>query len=192
MSCAPGRGGRTIFLCRGRGGVLNMPPMSDEAHRSPNAFLGLDVGDSRIGVAVSRSGVIAEPLATITRLGRKRTLDTLEEMVEAHGVGVCVVGLPLLESGVEGEQAEKTRAFARSLARRLPALEIVFHDERHSSGHAREIIGKKTREKGAIDRVAAAVILQEWLDSPARKQWEESKGEGPSNQTFEPRRATAP
>lgn len=166
--------------------------MSKGPSTPPSAFLALDVGDVRIGVALSRSGVIAEPFDTITRLGRKQTLDALEAIISAHAVGVCVVGLPMLESGVEGEQAEKTRAFARSLARRLPALGIAFHDERHSSGHAREIIGKKTREKGAIDRVAAAVILQEWLDSPARKQWEESKGEGPSNQTFEPRRATAP
>ncbi|MCC5876948.1 MAG: Holliday junction resolvase RuvX [Candidatus Sumerlaeia bacterium] len=136
----------------------------------PAVYLGLDVGDARIGVAISRSGVISDTRETIHRVGRKQTLNAIEKVVVEEGVTVAVLGLPLLEGGTEGEQAEKTRAFARSLQRRLPHLKICFQDERHSSNHAREIIGGRVGGKGRVDQVAAAVILQEWLDSPAREQ----------------------
>ncbi|CAN5421932.1 Holliday junction resolvase RuvX [soil metagenome] len=127
--------------------------------------IALDVGDVRIGVAISRSGVIAEPLLTIDRTaGRKQTLDALQALVEQHGAKCCVIGLPLLVGGAEGEQAEKTRAFSRSLARRLPRLSLHFFDERYTSGDARDLIGRRAQSKGEIDRVAAAYILQQFLD----------------------------
>lgn len=144
----------------------------------PAVYLGLDVGDARIGVAVSRSGVIADTRETIHRIGRRQTLDAIEKVVVEEGVTVAILGLPLLEGGGEGEQAEKTRAFGRSLQRRLPHLKIFFQDERHSSNAAREIIGGHSGGKGRVDQVAAAVILQEWLDSPARTEhFEEIDGD---------------
>lgn len=141
--------------------------MASVAQPANPVYMSLDVGDARIGVALSRSGVLAEPLLTVERIGRSAALDAIEEIVESNRVSVCVVGLPLLENGTEGEQAAKTRKFARSLARRLPALEITFWDERHSSAEAAEIAGKRiksTGDKGLIDRIAAAVILREYLD----------------------------
>ena len=132
--------------------------------------LALDVGDVRIGVAISRSGVIAEPLTTVERTGKSQALDAIQGLVEANKVTVCLVGMPLLEGGTEGEQAEKTRAFARSLARRLPGLKLVYWDERHSSGQARGLAGKRIsggENRGLVDRIAAAVILQEYLDHQA-------------------------
>ncbi len=135
--------------------------------------LALDVGDVRVGVAISRSGVIAEPLTTVERTGKSQVLDAIQKLVEANKVSVCVVGMPLLEGGSEGEQAEKTRAFARSLARRLPGLRMVFWDERHSSGEARSLAGKRVsggENRGLVDRIAAAVILQEYLDHQAEVQ----------------------
>ena len=135
--------------------------------------LALDVGDVRVGVAISRSGVIAEPLTTVERTGKSQVLDAIQKLVEANKVTVCVVGMPLLEGGTEGEQAEKTRAFARSLARRLPGLRMVFWDERHSSGEARGLAGKRVNRgenRGLVDRIAAAVILQEDLDHQAEVQ----------------------
>lgn len=134
------------------------------------AILGLDAGDVRVGVAISRSGVIAEPLITLQRRGRKQILNEIEALVNEHGVTICVIGLPYLESGLEGEQAEKTRAFGRSLARRMPSLTIEFEDERHSSADARELAGSRRLEKsaqGLTDRLAAAIILQAWLDRRA-------------------------
>ncbi|MBX3729114.1 MAG: Holliday junction resolvase RuvX [Candidatus Sumerlaeia bacterium] len=137
-----------------------------DAGRGGGALLALDVGDRRIGVAVSESGVIAKPLGAVERTGRKATLDALEALVRQYDVRRAVVGLPLLEGGVAGEQAEKTRAFVRSLQRRLPGLEVVEWDERHTSSEAREILGPGRLEPGRIDSVAAAVILQEYLDQP--------------------------
>lgn len=128
-------------------------------------ILALDVGDARIGVAVSESRIIAQTLDAIERrAGRTATLDALQKLVDDFKVGLVLVGLPVLESGAEGEQVEKTRAFARSLARRIPAVRIEFRDERYTSSQAREILGGGRQPKGRVDSVAAAVILQEYLD----------------------------
>ncbi len=140
-------------------------------------FLALDVGDVRIGVAVSRSGVLAEPLRTINREGRKRTLDALESVVQETGATDCVIGLPLLEGGEEGAQAEKTRAFARSLQRRIPGLHVHFFDERFSSSEAEDIAARKGYDappRALIDRLAAAVILQDFLDSRTEERKDEN------------------
>lgn len=127
-------------------------------------FLGLDVGDARVGVAISRTGVIAQPLTTLERKGRRQILDALEALVDEHGVSVVVVGLPLLEGGAAGQQARKAQAFARSLQRRLPRLEVAMQDERHSSAQAREL-EPAPGGKGIVDRRAAAFILQRYLDA---------------------------
>lgn len=129
------------------------------------AVLALDVGDARIGVAVSESGVIASTLPAIRRAGRRETLDAIEALVDRYGVRRVILGLPLLEGGTEGEQAGKTRAFGRSLARRLPRVAVVYWDERYSSAQAREILGPGEHAGGRVDSVAAAVILQEYLDA---------------------------
>lgn len=129
-------------------------------------YLALDVGDARIGVAISRSGVLAQPLMTIERRGRKQVLDELEALTREHTVTDCVLGLPVLEGGRPGEQAEKTRAFSRSLQRRLPALRLHFQDERYSSAEAEEIAAAKGYDqppRALIDRLAAAVILRDFL-----------------------------
>ena len=128
-------------------------------------FLALDLGEARIGVAISRSGVIAEPLEVIHRTGRRQALDAIQRLVEANQATTCVVGLPLLESGVEGEQAERTRAFARSLARRLPSLRIVYQDERDSSNEADEIRSHRANPREHRDHLAAAVILTDYLNN---------------------------
>jgi putative Holliday junction resolvase len=130
--------------------------------------IALDYGDARIGVALSRSGVLATPLTTVKNIGRKQVLDALQKIVDEHSVTRCVIGMPYMPSGDEGERTEKTRAFARSLARRLPALQIVFHDERYTTVDAEEIAGNRARDNkstGVVDRIAAAVILREFLDA---------------------------
>jgi len=131
----------------------------------PVAVLCLDVGDKRIGVAVSESRVISTPLDPIIRKGRKQTLNDIEALLKKYKTRLCVLGLPYLESGEEGEQVEKTKAFARSLKRRVPDIEIQFEDERHSSKEAREILGTDNLPEGKLDSVAAAVILRDWLEN---------------------------
>ena len=128
------------------------------------AILALDFGEVRIGAAVSESRVIATTLPAIEGQGKRQALDAIEELTNRYAVGIIVVGLPLLESGIEGSQAERTRAFGRSLARRLPRIRIEFRDERYTTAEAREILGPGEIPKGRVDSVAAAIILQEYLD----------------------------
>lgn len=127
------------------------------------SVLALDVGDKRIGVAVSRSWQLVMPLEAIRRTGRSAALDALEAVVKHHDARLLVVGLPLLEGGAEGEQAGRTRAFARSVSRRLPGLAIAYWDERYSTAEARDILGGGGSRTGQLDSVAAAVILREFL-----------------------------
>jgi putative Holliday junction resolvase len=139
-------------------------------------LLGLDVGERRIGVAVSDPDQgLALPAMTLTR-GSGRELAELASLIREKEVVGLVVGLPVSLSGEEGEQAKRTREFARDLRQRLN-LPVAFWDERLSSQEAERILassGKTTRpswsagrrpEKGATDLVAATIILQAYLDS---------------------------
>ncbi len=141
-----------------------MTSPTQPARKTP--LIALDVGEARIGVAISESWVIANPVEPIDRksLGRKGTLTAIEDLLVKYASTELLLGLPLLECGEEGEQAEKTRAFARSLLRRRPGISIYFTDERYSSAEAKEIIGNRSVPKGRLDSVAAAVFLQEYLD----------------------------
>lgn len=131
-------------------------------------IISLDHGERRIGVAVSESLVIANPLDALAVRGKRTALDGVQRLVEQYGAGTVLVGLPLLEDGREGTQAEKARAFGRSLQRRLPAVRVVYLDERYTSAEAEEIVGRRAVAPGRVDSVAAAVILQEFLDHLGR------------------------
>lgn len=130
-------------------------------------LLGLDVGDRRIGVAISDpTGSLASPVEVYHR--RDQTADTqhvldLADELEASGV---VVGLPKNMNGTEGAQAEKTREFADTLTAR--GLEVHLWDERLSTVEAtRRMVEQRHRRRGIqqrIDSEAAALILQTYLD----------------------------
>jgi putative Holliday junction resolvase len=132
-------------------------------------ILGLDIGEKRIGVAVSDpSGTVATPLAVIDArkaLGDGRELARLVEDYEAE---LLVAGLPLSLDGSEGPQAARVRSAAERLAK-LMALPLEFADERLSSASARRTMteaGVSDRDKrGSIDMVAAAIFLQGYLDA---------------------------
>lgn len=131
-------------------------------------MLALDVGDRRIGVAVSDPmGIIARALTVIERKGGERDLEAILRLAEENGVGRIIVGLPRLMDGRSGAQAEKTRAFAERLAHLAPVPVETF-DERLSSSIAEELLregGKTPREiKSRRDAAAAALILQWYLD----------------------------
>jgi putative pre-16S rRNA nuclease len=131
-------------------------------------LLGLDVGTKTIGTALSDTRlVIASPLETI-RLRRFRDdAARLLELVDRHGVGGLVVGLPLTLAGGSSPRTQSTRQFARNLLA-LRDLPIAFWDERLSTAAVtREMIAHDmTRKRRAeiVDRVAAAYILQGFLD----------------------------
>lgn len=130
--------------------------------------LALDVGDERIGVAISDSNAfLARPLVVVARRPGPSSFLQIAEIIAENGVELVVVGLPLLPDGTEGKQVRSTRAYVRGLQRHIDAP-IVYWDERSSTRRATEImvqsgIGRR-RQRRAKDAVAAAVILQEYLD----------------------------
>jgi len=130
--------------------------------------MGLDLGDVRIGVALSdETGTLAAGLVTLKAVGPRKDAQALAALAREHGVVEVVVGLPLRLDGSLGSQAEKAVAFAERL-RRVLRLPVVTRDERLTSVAAGERLaeaGVKRRDRKArIDQAAAALILQEHLD----------------------------
>ncbi len=130
--------------------------------------LGLDVGDRRIGVAISDpDGRIAVPLATHQRRGGNDAA-ALADIARREEVARIVVGLPLSLDGTHGPQAETATAFAEQL-RRASGVEVVLLDERLSSreaDHHLRASGKRGKDaKAQRDSIAATIILQAYLDS---------------------------
>jgi putative Holliday junction resolvase len=131
--------------------------------------LGLDVGKKRIGVAgCDGTGLIATGITTIERTSFERDIEQLRQLVEEREVQILVVGLPYSMDGSLGFQAQQVQKFARRLAKALQ-LPVEYVDERLTSLEAEQQLKEKkrfsSRDKGAIDRLAAAIILQQWLDS---------------------------
>jgi putative Holliday junction resolvase len=135
--------------------------------------LGLDVGTKTIGTALSDTRlVIASPLETIRRHGRFRDdAAALLALIDRHGVGGLVIGLPLALSGGDSPRTQSVRQFARNILA-LRDLPVAFWDERLSTAAVtREMIAHDmTRKRRAeiVDRVAAAYILQGCLDAMGR------------------------
>lgn len=130
--------------------------------------LGLDVGSKRIGVAgCDGTGLIATGLFTIERASFEEDVAQLRELVEQREVQILVVGLPYTMDGTLGHQARKVQKFARRLGFALQ-LPVEYTDERLTSVEAEELIKAEKRSlsdnKALIDRKAAALILQQWLD----------------------------
>ena len=137
-------------------------------------IIGLDVGDIRIGVALSDpTGTLATPLTTIEQPSGdvESTLDEVIRLVQENEASEIVVGIPVLLSGREGSQARVTRDFVKRLASRT-SVPIRRVDERLSSVQAERMLrdsgAKPSRDKGRIDAAAAAIILQSYLDSARR------------------------
>lgn len=140
------------------------------APQAPGPALGLDLGDARIGVAVSDpERTIAVPVGTV-HVGRPPgELRAIADLVAEHGATTVVVGLPISMDGTEGRRAGHARSFAEALGAVLPDVPIVMHDERLSSVEAERSLaraGLSSRERRAVvDAAAAQVILQAWLDA---------------------------
>ena len=131
--------------------------------------MALDVGEKRIGVALSDpGGVLASPHRIIDSAGTDADVTTVLTIAAEREVGEIVVGLPISLDGAEHGQAVKIREFAAALAARSP-LPLVFQDERYSTVTAtnlrRESGKRRGRGRQHLDDAAAAVILQEYLDT---------------------------
>lgn len=130
--------------------------------------LGLDVGKRRIGVAgCDQTGLIATGLMTIERSSFQQDLTKLKRIIEVRHVQVLVVGLPYSMNGTLGFQAQQVQKFAQRLAAALH-LPLEYVDERLTSFQAEQLLQAEglspSRHKNLIDRKAAALILQQWLD----------------------------
>jgi putative Holliday junction resolvase len=136
--------------------------------RSRARILGLDVGARRIGIAVSDPlGITAQGLETLQRRNKRSDLAALERVIREFGVKEIVVGLPLRMSGLEGRQAEKMQIFAEDLRKRF-RLPVHMWDERLTSAEANRLLREtelSIEKRGkAVDRMAAVLILQGWME----------------------------
>ncbi|NEQ29870.1 MAG: Holliday junction resolvase RuvX [Leptolyngbya sp. SIO4C5] len=130
--------------------------------------LGLDIGRKRIGVAgCDRTGLIATGLTTLECRSLNEVTERLQRLVQERSVEVLVVGLPYSMDGKLGFQAKQVQKVAHRLGQALQ-LPVEFVDERLSSVQAEQLIlaerRSPSRNKALIDRKAAAIILQQWLD----------------------------
>ncbi|MFP4171734.1 MAG: Holliday junction resolvase RuvX [Candidatus Hydrogenedentota bacterium] len=134
--------------------------------------LGLDIGDVRIGVAVSDPlGSMALPRDTVQRTDLKADIKAIGAIAEETGARRVVVGLPLNQHGKPGPQAERVLEFATALEEGL-GLPVTTQDERFSTAAAeRTLIGadmRRKKRKQNVDKLAAHHILQSYLDRTAR------------------------
>jgi putative pre-16S rRNA nuclease len=141
-----------------------MPPLT--------RVLALDVGSKRIGVAVSDPlGITAQGLETIPRHNKRKDMETLGRLLKDYAVREVVVGLPLRLSGDEGTQSEKMRRFASDIESRF-GVTVHLWDERWTSTEANRLLretGLSIEKRGrAVDRMAAILILQSWMEAHKR------------------------
>jgi putative Holliday junction resolvase len=130
--------------------------------------LAIDPGERRVGLAVSDPlGITAQGLETFDRRGGD-LLDHVEKLAREYEVERIVVGNPVSMSGREGEGSLRARALAGELHARL-ALPVELWDERLSSAEAHRVLAGSGAGKGAVDRVAAVIILQGYLDAHSRR-----------------------
>ena len=136
-------------------------------------IMGLDVGDVRIGIALTDLlQTIASPFESYRRKGFLKDIDHILALAKEKEVGLIVSGLPLSMDGSENAQCAKVREFMDALAARTE-IEVVFSDERFTTVSAEELlisadVSREGRRK-VVDKIAAAIILESWLSAhPSR------------------------
>ncbi|CAM3315692.1 Holliday junction resolvase RuvX [Rhodothermus bifroesti] len=136
-------------------------------HPTPPRIVAVDYGRKRVGLAVSDPlRLFAQPYGTYPP---EEALRVLQALHDREGIATLVIGWPLTAQGTEGEATAEVARFIRRLERLLPDVPIVRWDERYTSELARVRLrevgssGKKRRDRGRIDQMAAALLLQEYL-----------------------------
>ena len=140
-------------------------------------IIGLDYGSKTVGVAISDpTGLLATPVETIKReeeVNLKQTVRRIRALCEEHDVHTIVLGLPKNMNDTLGERAEKTMAFQKRLERDLYQVEILLWDERLTTRQAEipmlEAGMRYAKRKEVVDQMAAALILQSYLDAHRNK-----------------------
>lgn len=139
--------------------------------------IGLDFGTKTVGVALSdEAGIIAQPLVTIERKHASKLRQTyaqIERIIDEQDVGAIVLGYPKNMNNTEGERAEATKQFMEDLERRT-GLPVILVDERLTTVEADRILEETgvavSARKSYIDKMAAAIILQNYLDREKNKE----------------------
>jgi putative Holliday junction resolvase len=144
-------------------------------------IMGIDFGDSRIGIALSDPlGIMASPLTIITRTEETRDIEAIIDIIHQNEVGRIVMGLPISMDGTIGKQAEKVKQFAANLEKKVD-IPVEFKDERLSTVVAKNLVQevRKTDRKTRYDAAAAALILQSYLDdnAPPHAHFDESNSQ---------------
>ena len=127
------------------------------------------MGDKRIGVAVSDAlGMTAQPIGVVERKSLDKDAHRIMELVAEYEIDHAVAGLPLLMDGSEGEQSERVRHFCTAFSKRT-GLDVVYQDERLTSAQSERMLiesgVRRGRRKEVIDKMAATLILQAYMDS---------------------------
>ena len=149
-------------------GNEHRPEHSQIGSRPLGRVLGLDVGSRRIGVAISDPlGITAQGLETLQRKNKRHDFEQLKRVIRHYEVKEIVVGLPLRMSGAEGIQSGKMNVFAEELRQRF-RLPVHLWDERLTSAEANRLLREtdlSIEKRGkAVDRMAAILILQGWME----------------------------
>ena len=147
--------------------------------------IALDVGDKTIGVALSDALMLtAQGLMTIERIGIKKDTDKVLALVQEHQCDTIIIGLPLNLDGSDSVQTEKVRLFREKLENKMRSnaiknIRVEFQDERFTTKIAEAVLidadVSRKKRKEVIDKQAAIIILQSWMDRQAfiKKQEEE-------------------
>ena len=147
---------------------------ASEATRPLGRVLGLDVGARRIGVAVTDPlGITAQGLDTIQRQNKRLDYAQLDAVIQQYEIQEIVVGYPLRLSGEIGIQAEKMTLFAEELKKRFQ-IPVHLFDERLTSAEANRVLRESEisiqKRAKAVDRMAAVLILQSWMETRSRRE----------------------
>ncbi|MDP2918820.1 MAG: Holliday junction resolvase RuvX [Dehalococcoidia bacterium] len=139
-------------------------------------ILGLDIGDRRIGAALSDpTGILASPHSIIERTADEKAIEGILKIIAEKEVGRIVAGLPCSMDGSIGHQAEKVKAFTEQLRQRT-SVPIEYRDERLTTVTAmrlkQEASTRRLDRKTRYDAMAAAIILQEYLDEKPAKEYQ--------------------
>ena len=136
---------------------------------SLNRIMALDIGTKRIGIALSDPLLItAQPFDTIQRIPENEAIDKIVQIIKSYNVNKIVAGLPLMMNGDFGSQAQDCKDFGEKISQKTQ-IDVIFIDERLTSFEAEEILKKQkvkyTKDKGLVDKIAASIILKEYLDT---------------------------
>jgi putative Holliday junction resolvase len=132
-------------------------------------FIGIDVGKKRVGIA--QTDLLKTIASTVGTFSPEDAIAEIKKITDKEKVEKFVVGWPLSLNGEEGSATQMVQNFLKKLRQAFPNIDVVKVDERYTSNQARDIMiktgipKKKRQEKGRVDQIAAAIILQNYLDT---------------------------